>query len=257
MARRSRQLELALPNTWGGRRAGAGRKPAAGRRRSTPHRARPEHKKAHPVHLTMRARAGAAVVAPGGRCSRRWRWRSLRRGKETFRVVHFSVQSDHVHLMVEASDKRSLSERRAGLGGAHRSGGEPRARPRGARVGRPLPHACPAQPARGSQRSGLRAHELSQAPGRQRAFHRSVQLGAVVRWLSRARWWRAWAGKRGRISRSAAAHLARCSRVAQARAHQPGGKTTRAGLNRRVVAPAHFLLRLFHSLRAPRMDLAQ
>ena len=32
-----------------------------------------------------------------------------RRAPERFRVVHFSVQWDHVHLIVEASDKRSLS----------------------------------------------------------------------------------------------------------------------------------------------------
>jgi REP element-mobilizing transposase RayT len=114
MAGRSPQLELALPKTWGGRRAGAGRKLAPGRRRSTPHRARPEHKRAHPVHLTMRARAGL---------------RSLRQGpvfaavagaivaarRESFRVVHFSVQRDHLHLIIEASDKRSLSSGVSGL----------------------------------------------------------------------------------------------------------------------------------------------
>jgi hypothetical protein len=33
----------------------------------------------------------------------------------TFRVVHFSVQVDHVHLMVEADDKARLSRGMAGL----------------------------------------------------------------------------------------------------------------------------------------------
>jgi REP element-mobilizing transposase RayT len=35
--------------------------------------------------------------------------RANRRVPELFRVVHFSVQYDHVHLLVEARDKRALS----------------------------------------------------------------------------------------------------------------------------------------------------
>ena len=95
--------QLILPKTagWGGKRKGAGRPPAAGRRRPVVHRARVEHKAAFPVHLTLRARAGlpslrgealfGAIREAIGAASR-----------ETFRVVHFSVQRDHVHLIVEA-----------------------------------------------------------------------------------------------------------------------------------------------------------
>jgi REP element-mobilizing transposase RayT len=35
--------------------------------------------------------------------------------RASFRVVHFSVQADHVHLLVEAADKRSLSRGTSGL----------------------------------------------------------------------------------------------------------------------------------------------
>jgi REP element-mobilizing transposase RayT len=35
--------------------------------------------------------------------------RAARRDPKRFRIVHFSVQRDHVHLIVEAADKRSLS----------------------------------------------------------------------------------------------------------------------------------------------------
>ena len=35
--------------------------------------------------------------------------RANRRAPERFRIVHFSVQFDHVHLLVEAKDERSLS----------------------------------------------------------------------------------------------------------------------------------------------------
>jgi hypothetical protein len=96
---------------WGGARPGAGRKKKAGPTRRVPHRARPVHRKYQPVHVTLRARGGlpsfreqvlaraltAAVAAvktspaTGG----------------SFRVVHFSIQANHVHLMVEAQDARS------------------------------------------------------------------------------------------------------------------------------------------------------
>ena len=116
MARRGRkgQLELGLKSTWGGRREGAGRKVVEGRRRKTAHRARPVHRKWQPVHVTMRARAGlrslrdrsvfpavrGAVAAASG---------------EGFRVVQFSVQTDHVHLIVEAAGTEQLSSGARGL----------------------------------------------------------------------------------------------------------------------------------------------
>ncbi|HEX6273827.1 MAG TPA: transposase [Polyangiaceae bacterium] len=34
---------------------------------------------------------------------------ATRRSPQTFRILHFSVQHDHVHLLVEASDQRALS----------------------------------------------------------------------------------------------------------------------------------------------------
>jgi len=52
---RTLQLSLPQPRTWGGRRAGAGRKPTPGRRPGVPHRARPAHIAAHPVHVTLRS----------------------------------------------------------------------------------------------------------------------------------------------------------------------------------------------------------
>jgi len=71
------------------------------------HRQRPEHKGAHPVHLTLRARPGL----PSLRAPRVfWAVReALRAGSSSaFRVVQFSVQSDHLHLIVEADDSSGL-----------------------------------------------------------------------------------------------------------------------------------------------------
>jgi REP element-mobilizing transposase RayT len=71
------------------------------RRRSPAHRRRPAHQAWCPVHVTLRARAGlrslrsevayGALLRSFGRASKSW-----------FRVIHFSVQTDHVHLIVEA-----------------------------------------------------------------------------------------------------------------------------------------------------------
>src|SRR5207244_8054517 len=111
---RALQLSLPPPRTWGGCRAGAGRKLTPGRRPSVPHRARPAHTAAHPVHVTLRS--GRAV-----RCLRAGRvflavLRALAASShEGFRILHFSVQDDHLHLIVEADDTRALGRGLRGL----------------------------------------------------------------------------------------------------------------------------------------------
>jgi putative transposase len=112
MKRVPRQLELPAPPTWGGRRDGAGRKPAPGRPR-VPHRRRAFHDGRCPAHVTLRACSDLpslrrhdvfrAVSSAVGRAS-----------TDRFRVLHFSVQHDHVHLLVEADGHVGL---RRGLQG--------------------------------------------------------------------------------------------------------------------------------------------
>jgi REP element-mobilizing transposase RayT len=100
------QLELPATRGWGGRRVGAGRKLVA-ERASPAHRPRPRHQGRWPVHVTLRARSGL----PSLRSARVFPFvqRSLAAShKEAFRVVHFSVQSDHVHLVVEGDVAISL-----------------------------------------------------------------------------------------------------------------------------------------------------
>jgi len=113
-----KQLDLPLPRTWGGRRAGAGRKAGPGRR-AVAHRTRPAHRTAHPVHVTLRARAGLPplrdrALFPEMRAAVRSASRSPAVGSG-FRVVHFSVQDDHVHLIVEAHDADHLGRGVQGL----------------------------------------------------------------------------------------------------------------------------------------------
>ena len=63
-----------------------------------------------PTHVTLRVRKGVPSLR-NPRFLRAWR-RSLRKAceRDGFRVVHYSVQSNHVHLIVEApGGKRALS----------------------------------------------------------------------------------------------------------------------------------------------------
>jgi putative transposase len=107
MRRRDRQQSLPFPPGRGGCRAGAGRRPKPGRRPGVPHRIRPVHLARHPAHVTLRACAAvrslrAARVFPEVR-------RAIgAASRSSFRVVHFSVQSDHVHLIVEAADRETM-----------------------------------------------------------------------------------------------------------------------------------------------------
>lgn len=107
-----RQLSLPVARGWGGARPGAGRKP--GRRPLVLHRARGEHKSRHPVHVTLRARREVGSLR-GGRRYGVLEAAIAAASRTDFRVVHFSVQGDHVHLLVEARDKAALSSGLRGL----------------------------------------------------------------------------------------------------------------------------------------------
>jgi REP element-mobilizing transposase RayT len=118
------QLALPKPRTWGGVRAHAGRKPTGqfGRdRRGRPvsgvgHGPRPALDARHPLHVTLRATNGfpsmrhLAVAKEIGKVLKRRARRDL-----PCRVVHFSIQRDHIHLIVEAADRVALSRGIQGL----------------------------------------------------------------------------------------------------------------------------------------------
>jgi putative transposase len=108
MRRRPLQLSLPTPATWGGRREGAGRKRAPGTRPSVPHRSRPAHIAAHPVHVTLRA-SEAIRCLRSPRVFPSVRGALARSSRAGFRVIEFSVQDDHVHLIAEAADGCTLS----------------------------------------------------------------------------------------------------------------------------------------------------
>lgn len=98
----------------GGARKGAGRKRRSDA--SVPHAARPSFDGTrHPLHVTLRVRRDV------------WHLRSQRayrhvrealhveRQRGELRVVHYSVQGNHMHLIVEAEGKTALSHRVQGF----------------------------------------------------------------------------------------------------------------------------------------------
>ena len=101
------QTEMTF-RTRGGRREGAGR-PPRGSRASERHKARPVHDHRHPVHVTLR------VVADVTSLRHRDMYMQLREAtivtakRDDFRIVHLSIQRNHVHLIVEADHKEALS----------------------------------------------------------------------------------------------------------------------------------------------------
>ena len=112
MKRHPRQLEL-VARTWGGRRVGAGRKPASGRR-SVPHSRRVAHDPRCPAHVTLRAAAGLPSLR-GAAVFRAVRIAFAAASRDHFRLLHFSVQSDHLHLLVEADEPTRLTRGVQGL----------------------------------------------------------------------------------------------------------------------------------------------
>lgn len=110
---RARQLSLELP-TWGGKRKGAGRKPA-GPKAGVPHQPRPQFPSRHPVHVTMRTLPGIGYLR-GHRLFSVIR-EALREAKGRFRlrIVHFSIQGNHLHLLAEADGPEALRRGVQGL----------------------------------------------------------------------------------------------------------------------------------------------
>jgi len=90
----------------------SGQKAVAGGQRHAPHRARALHRARHPVHVTLRA----ALRSLRDRHVVRTVLGALRDShRESFRIAHYSVQHNHLHLIVEAEDKSALSRGMHGL----------------------------------------------------------------------------------------------------------------------------------------------
>ena len=109
MASRSQQLQLGLTakSRWGGARVGAGRKP--GPKRRDPHRLRASLASRHPCHVTFKVKKDVHALRSAKLVDELERsWREVRE-RRRFRLVHYSIQGDHVHMVVEAASARDLA----------------------------------------------------------------------------------------------------------------------------------------------------
>jgi len=115
MTKRPRQLQLELKRQprWGGSRPGSGRKPGPIRR--DPHRRRPTLAARHPC-VTLKVRRDV----PSLRSVRLVRQleRSFRAARERgrFRLVHYSIQGNHLHMIVEATSSWDLASGMKSIG---------------------------------------------------------------------------------------------------------------------------------------------
>ena len=97
----------------GGAREGAGR-PRTGTA-GVSHLARCEHKGRHPIHVTLKLAQGLPRLR--NKATRPVIEAAFQRGKNRFgfRLNHYSIQGDHLHLIVEAKDRTALSRGMKGL----------------------------------------------------------------------------------------------------------------------------------------------
>jgi len=109
-----RQIDMRF-RTWGGKRKGAGRKPN-GDKAGVPHIERDVLKARFPVHVTWRMDPRVWNLR-SNRCFSVMK-RAMYAGaiKNGFRLVHYAVMGNHVHLLVEAQDRVKLATAMQGLG---------------------------------------------------------------------------------------------------------------------------------------------
>lgn len=103
------QLSLSGRGSWGGYRAGAGRKRIPRDRRGyVPHTRRPKVTKSTPVHATLRCVEGLPSLR------RKTHQAIIERifaeeNRRGFRLVHYSIQGNHLHLIAEGDNTVALS----------------------------------------------------------------------------------------------------------------------------------------------------
>jgi putative transposase len=97
------RLPFEAARTWGGARKGAGRKPRG--RPSMPHATRHKIDPRCPVQVTIRATPGLPSLR-SARVFGALRRAIARASVDRFRVIHFSIQQDHGHFIVEGDEPR-------------------------------------------------------------------------------------------------------------------------------------------------------
>jgi putative transposase len=115
---KTKQLPFFFPKR-GGKRPGAGRprtSPHPGLiGTGVPHLKRTEFPARHPVHVTQRVQPGVGHLRTQSRLGLIRNALRAASGKFGMQVVHFSIQGNHLHLIVEAEGREALSKSMKGL----------------------------------------------------------------------------------------------------------------------------------------------
>ena len=107
--RRAKQLSFCdyrMRSGRGGPRAGAGRKPSG--RRCEGKRAREQFQGLTPLHVTVRVAKGLRSLRTVSFAQALEASFAKACARDDFRLVHYSIQRDHLHLIVEAEDNVAL-----------------------------------------------------------------------------------------------------------------------------------------------------
>src|ERR1700704_247352 len=102
--------------TWGGKRKGAGRPRLPKGERSVSHLKRPPLAKRFPGMVTVRMKEGTWGLRSRRSFSQLARAFYAANDRFGMRMCHFSVMGNHIHFLVEAESKESLSRGMKGLG---------------------------------------------------------------------------------------------------------------------------------------------
>lgn len=109
----SKQISFQGVSGWGGYRRGAGRKNLTG---TVNHMKRPEVNISKPLHITLRLNPGLPNLR------KNWLLKEFKKSAANaktfgFYVVHFSLLSNHIHMIVEARGNRCLAQGMRSLAG--------------------------------------------------------------------------------------------------------------------------------------------
>jgi REP element-mobilizing transposase RayT len=107
MRRKVRQLELDFVQH-GGKRKGPGRKPKNAKA-GMPHRQRSAKKRGDPLHITVRLADGLPSLRRGDALKLVLAALSASSDRHAMRIIHYSVQGNHLHLLVEADDRACVA----------------------------------------------------------------------------------------------------------------------------------------------------
>lgn len=106
--RKAKQLGLSARGTWGGYRAGAGR-PRGRNGRYIPHLQRPRLSRHQAAHITLRVCKDVGWLRQPGEADVIRAVFSAECNRKGFRLVHYSIRPDHLHLLCESDSKDCLS----------------------------------------------------------------------------------------------------------------------------------------------------